>query len=678
MEFQYCIFFKNDRLQFGWIREVRKNKPVIVPIQGKEISCSTNRLEYIWRGDVHQSEKEAIAYLADKSKKVLAESADIELDVIHELCETGVPYSLEDLATNFLDNPDDGWSRVSLLISIRSDQKRFQRKKNQYFARSTEEILKLEEEAEKKLENERRQLKEKEWASTLRKNEHPDILPAEEEHWHHFLHRIQNFLIYLDNSQEKDYFCSLFQCQISEPIVTERRFLDVLSLAGINISWGRLIISRVSAYSTSDDELAAVAKLKNLDIWKGLYDIETRDQKELTTFTVDSVETRDYDDAVSWEVQGKGGTLRVHIADVASFVDKESLLFKRSEDRISSLYTVKEVYPMFNPDLSENLFSLREGLDRPVMTFEAQVDENGEIETTQMYRSVINVNHNLSYEEVDEAISHEDPYWTDVLQFCQKLKAKRIANGSLELERIEIKLDISDPDSIQIKEIRENTPASMLIEELAIHTNHQAASFCKSNDLFCLYRNQPPYSINKELAEDEKPTLQDIQIQPARISTSPEGHSALGLDCYLQATSPIRRFLDLVNQGVIFSKLADVESGYISDELLTWARQGEETQREYAFIERRLERHWKIKYLEQHQDEIFEAQMVRTLRNGKSLINILQLQLFVECILDEVPDDTFQIVLDLVTPKYDRVVVRPYFEEPAELNSETNETTSEN
>jgi exoribonuclease-2 len=678
MEFQYCIFFKNDRLQFGWIRDVRKNKPVIVPIQGKEISCATSRLEYIWQGDVHQNEKEAIAYLAEKSKAVLAESADIELDVIHELCETGVPYTLEDLAINFLDNPDDGWSRVSLLISLRSDQKRFQRKKNQYFARSHEEILKLEEEAEKKLEIERRQLKEKEWAAKLRKNEHPDILPAEEEHWQLFLHRIQNFLIYLDNSQEKDYFCTLFQCQISEPIITERRFLDVLSLAGINISWGRLILSRVSAHSTSDDELSAVAKLTNLDIWKGSYNIETRDQKELTTFTVDSVETRDYDDAVSWEVQGKGGMLRVHIADVASFVDKESLLFKKSEDRISSLYTVKEVYPMFDPDLSENLFSLREGLDRPVMTFEAQVDENGEIETTQMYRSVINVNHNLSYEEVDEAISHEDPYWTDVLKFCKKLKAKRIENGSLELDRIEIKLDISDPDSIQIKEIRENTPASMLIEELAIHTNHQAASFCKSNNLLCLYRNQPPYSVNKELAEDEKPTLQDIQIQPARISTSPEGHSALGLDCYLQVTSPIRRFLDLVNQGIIFSQLADVKSGYISDELLTWARQGEETQREYASIERRLERHWKIKYLEQHQNDIFEAQMIRTLRNGKSLINLIQLQLFVECVLDEVPDDTFQIVLDLVTPKYDRVVVRPYFEEPAEFNSETNEAASEN
>ncbi|NQU63467.1 MAG: RNB domain-containing ribonuclease, partial [SAR324 cluster bacterium] len=356
-----------------------------------------------------------------------------------------------------------------------------------------------------------------------------------------------------------------------------------------------------------------------------------------------------------------------HIADVASYIKKESLLFQKCEDRVSSLYTVKKVLPMIHPDLSENIFSLCEGYDRPVLTFEAQIDGKGKIGATHIYRSVINVNQNLTYEDVDEAIICKDLFWTEVWQFCLGLKAVRIENGSLELERMEIKLDISDPDSIKIKEIRENTPSNVLIQELAVFANHQAASFCKQNSLLCLFRNQPPYTVSKELAEDEKPTLQDIQIQPARIGTLPEGHSALGLDCYMQVTSPIRRFLDLINQGVIFSRLAGVDSGYISDELLTWARQGEEIQREYASIERRLLNHWKIKYLAQHQDEIFDAQMIRTLRNGKSLINILKVQLFVDCVMDEVPADTFQIVLDLVSPKYDRVVVRSYFPEAAEV-----------
>ncbi|MBU2647820.1 RNB domain-containing ribonuclease [bacterium] len=653
---------------------MRKTKLVIVPVQGKEFNSSSNRLEYIWQGTVFQKEKEALAYLAQQAERVLAESNRIDLDVIHELCDIDTPYTLEDLADNFLDDPDDGWARVALLINIKRDRTRFQQKKNQFFARSLEEIQKLEEESEKKLENERRQLKEKEWADKLRNNELPEIVSAEEDHWQHFLHRIQNFLLHLENSQEKDYFYALFQCQGTEPIITERRLLDVLSLAGIKISWGNLILSRVSAHAKiSDAELAAVAEMKGLDIWKGNYQLETRDQRAITTYTVDNAETRDYDDAVSWEKQNGGGILRVHIADVASYIVKNSLLFQHSENRLSSLYTVKKVCPMFHPDLSEDLFSLRQSCDRPVLTFEAQIDENGAMGTTQIYRSVINVSENLSYEAVDKAIVQGVPFWNDMWQSCQRLKDKRIENGSLELERVEIKLDISDPDNIEIKEVRENTPANMMIQELAIFANHQAASFCKQHNLLCLYRNQPPYSINKELAEDEKPTLRDIHIQPARIATNPEGHSALGLDCYQQVTSPIRRFLDLVNQGVIFSRLADVESGYTSDEMLSWARQGEEIQREYSAIERRLLDHWKIKYLEQHRDDIFDAEMIRTLRNGKSLIKIQKIQLIVDCMLDEVPHQPFQVVVDQVTPKYDRVIVRPYFDGTTKLTSEVEE-----
>ncbi len=228
------------------------------------------------------------------------------------------------------------------------------------------------------------------------------------------------------------------------------------------------------------------------------------------------------------------------------------------------------------------------------------------------------------------------------------------------MERTEIKLDISDPAHIDIKEVRGNTPANMLVEELAIFTNHQSASYCNQHNLPCLYRNQPPYALNRELAEDEKPTLRDIHIQPARIGMSPEGHSALGLDCYMQVTSPIRRFLDLINQSVIFSQLASRDSGYLTEDLLSWARQGEEIQKEYAAIERRLQDHWKIRYLDQHKDGIFNAQLIRTLRNGKSLIRILDIQLVVECVMEEPSSENFQVVLDQVIPKYDRVVARPY------------------
>lgn len=676
MEFEYCIFYKNDRLQFGWIREIRKNKAVVVPVQGKEFNSSTSRLEYIWPGKVIPEEKEALTYLGKKSSVTMDSLDDIELGVIHELCEPGTPYTLEELAENFLDDPEDGWSRVALLIKIKQDRTLFQQKKTQFIARSSEEIQKQIDEAEKKAENERRLNMEAEWADLLKHDQLPTFSDNDTEHWNQFLHRIAGFLRYFDSSQEKDYFRKLFHLQGAEQVVVERRMLKILSLAGRNMSWGYLLLSRTGAYDPVETaEINAISALNNRDLQGGVFALDTEDDCSLVTFTVDNAETRDYDDAVSLEILEKGAVLRVHIADVASYITRDDVLFRIGENRISSLYTVKETYPMFHLTLSENVFSLREGVERPVMTFEAQVDEDWEIVNSRIYRSIINVDRNLTYEGVDVAIKQEDPYWISVQRFCSRLKEKRIENGSLELERIEVKMDISDPDNIQIKEVRENTTAGFIIEELAIFANHMAASFCKEHDLLCLYRNQPPYSINRELEPGEKPTLGDIHIQPARIGIIPEGHSALGLDCYMQVTSPIRRFLDLINQGTIFSRLAEIEIGYSTDDMLHWARVGEDVQREYAGIERRLLDHWKIKYLYQHQEDVYDAQLVRLLRNGKALIRITGLQLVVESIMDETPSEEFQVVIDQVVPEYDRVITRLLRVPMDKINSNENESS---
>jgi len=659
MEHQYCLFYKNDRLQFGWIREVRKSKLVVVPVQGKEFVSSANRLEYIWRGKTLTNEKEALVHVSEKAEETIKNAEHIDLAVIHELCDPGTSYQLQELAENFLDHPEDGWSRVSLLIKIKQDKILFQLKKDQIHARSPEEIRKLIEDAERKREHEYKTALEMEWAASLSEHRLPEISPSESDHWNQFLVRIAGFLRYLDASQERDYFHKLFHCQGKEPVEIERKLLDILSLAGVGMSWGRLVVSRMDALNPVDEaERSAINCLMERNIQAGWHGLEPVDERQLLTYTVDNADTRDYDDAISLEQMADCAFLRVHIADVASFVRKGDPLFQKSENRMSSLYTVKEVYPMFHPDLSENVFSLRAGQDRSVMTFEARVDQDGELKETRIYRSLVNVNKNLTYEAVDREIEGQDLFWKRVWKICLKLKQKRIDNGSLELERIEVKLDISDPDHIRIKEVRENTPANQLIEELAIFANHQAALFCKQNDLPSLYRNQPPYSLTRELPEGVKPTLRDIHIQPARVGTIPEGHSALGLDCYLQVTSPIRRFMDLVNQTVVYAGLADTECGYSEEDLLRWARMGEEAQRDYAALERRLLDHWKIKYLYQNQSEVYDARLIRVLRNGRALIKLEKLQLVVECGLDNVPTETFQVIIDQVVPRYDRVIAR--------------------
>ena len=678
MEYQYCIFYKNDRLLFGWIKEVRKNKIVVVPEQGKEFSCSASRVEYVWKGKIITEEKEAIIHLAEMAAWVNGAFQKLDLELYHELCESGVSYSLDELAENFLDGYENGWLRATLFISLKENDKLFQQKKNNFVARTQADIQEITEREQKKQELKKRQLVEKDWVEQLLNDELPSSRHHDEAHWNHFILRLRNFLIHFEKSQEKEYFCSLFNNQMKDPESFERVVLNCLAKTNQAISWGRLILERSSANLNFDDqEQQAVEQIVNADIWESPFDLPIKDQRGIETFTVDNAETRDYDDALSWQDVESGSILNVYISDVASFIPKGSRLFEKAADRISSLYTLKGIYPMFFPELSEGLFSLKENEDRAALAFQFKLNDVGEIEETDIYRAIIRVDKNCSYQEIDQAIEEEQSFWPSLWSFCKRQSGIRQENGSLELDRIEIKLDISDPQNISIKSIRENTPASLLIQELAISSNHLAASYATENELACLFRNQPPYSITKELAEGEKPTLKDLNIQPARISLSAEGHSALGLDCYLQITSPIRRFLDLVNQSTIFSSLAGQSTQFNSDELLIWAKLCEEIQREYNLVERKLEDHWKIKYLEQNKQEIFKAYLIRYFRSGRALVNLIDLQLYLEVSIKGIEQDSeFLVTIDDVNPDLNRVVVRPVEMVEEESDSEITEKTA--
>lgn len=657
---QYCLFYKNSKLQFGWIQEVRKNKLVVVPTQGKEFNCSPKQTEYIWNGSDKSDTSDAIDYLQKQINLVEEQQQQLDISTIHELCEPNHAYAIEDLAIDFLDDPDDGWHRVALLLELKNNPLLFQQKKSDFFARSPEDIEKLEEQAQKEREKEALKQTEQKWADFLIEGKNPVIRSEDSLKWQKFQSRLLNFLIHLQQSEEKQYFCELFRCNLSDQIVAERLIINCLKLTENPISWGKLMLLRSSINLTFDPkELEISDAIKSNDIWKNRFETQTIDQRHLETYSVDNEETKDYDDAFSWEAQDDIVVLRIHIADVASFINKTHKLFEIVAKRISSVYTIKDVYPMFAPSLSESFFSLSQGQDRPVLTFEIKFNSLNEIESTCIYRSVINVDRNYSYLEVDHLIQQSESFWPALSQFCTSLKNTRIENGCLDLDRWEVKLDISDPDHIEIKTVRENTPASQIIEELAIYTNYLAADHCSTNELLCLYRNQPPYSISKSLDEGVKPTLKDIQIQPAHIGLTADGHSALGLDCYAQATSPIRRFVDLVNQNIILTHLSQQDEAFDEDELLLWAKRGEEIQRDYTFLERNLLEHWKIKYIAQNKDKTYSAQFIRYLKNRKALVNLTELQLFIEADIPNIQEaPEFEAIIESSNPDYNRVIIR--------------------
>ena len=658
MVHHYCFFYKNATLQFGWIREVRKNRLVVVPEQGKEFHCSPKQTELIWEGKKIDNSKEAICHLSEKAVWSRREALRYDIPTMHELCESGRGYTIEELAADFAEIPGDGWSKVGLLLALKKDSLFFRQKKGEFHARTPEEIEKIEEQNEKKREKERLHIKEQEWADTLLENRCPHIAEEEKALWDRFLRRLVDFVVDLGFSKEKNYFCALFRCSLKDPAVAERLIINCLKASKIPISWGWVILKRSSVREAFEaGELEFSEKLLNGDVWETPFGCDTKDHREKSVFTVDNPETRDFDDAIGWEKTEVGEILRIYIADVASLIPPESLLFESASKRISSVYTVKRVFPMLPPALSENALSLVERQDRAVSTFEIAIGRDGE-RRLSLYRSVINVDGNLSYKEVDRLIEQKEGYWRRVWDVCRTLKQRRIDAGSLEIDRIEIKLDISDPECISISSVRENTPATEMVEELAIYANYLAAKYCRERGLPALYRNQLPYSVDKGLEDGAPLQMKDIRIQPAYIDLYPEGHSALGLECYMQVTSPIRRFSDLVNQAILLSASTGRKSGFSEESLQLWAKKIEEVQREYVRLEKTLLDHWKIKYLAQNRDKLYQAGFVRYLKNGKALLNILEVQLYAEARMDGLREgEEFPVRIESINPDYNRVAL---------------------
>lgn len=672
MEHNFCVFYKNDRLSFGWIREVKKNKFFIVPVTGKEFSCPQSRIEYSWKAKIFSEAKEAINYLNEKIPSLETKSKEIDLQTIHELCEPDRPYTIKQLATDFLDEPEDEWSQSALFFALKNNPLLFKEKKDSFVARSSEEIEKFKNDEIRVREKKRREENEQLWAELLLKGKPPQIESEEKDHWDHFIYRINQYLIYFEDSQEKAYFESLFKCNRKESIEIERLFIGFLNRLGFKLSWGQLLIQRSGlSIKTTPEEREEIETLSSLTTTINS-EPTSIDLRFLPTFTVDSEGTKDFDDAISFEQKSNGSTLYVHISNVDSFISSSSALFKRVEQNISSLYTLKKIYHMFPMELSENLFSLIEQRDRSVMTFEIEFDQSHLIQSSKIYRSIINVDKNLTYTSIDQAIEENRDIWPQVWDICETLRATRFENGALEVDREEAILDISDPAYIQIEGIRKNTPASLMIQELAVTANHIAAKFCRENGTLALFRNQPPYKIVEHVENNVKPMLRDVIFKPATIDLESEGHAALGLDCYLQVTSPIRRFSDLICQKIIFQQIDKGECGFERDQILEWAKRCETISKKLTQLERTLSNHWKIKYLAQNREKLFQTRFLRTLRKGKNLFNIIPLQLTVAADFPADPDnETTSIKILEINTDLDQVIIQK-----AEMNESSSPGTS--
>jgi len=321
-----------------------------------------------------------------------------------------------------------------------------------------------------------------------------------------------------------------------------------------------------------------------------LWEIEARrDMRGVPTITIDPVDAKDFDDALSLQWVDGNMEIGVHIADVSHYLRPDTDLDKEAYRRGTSVYLVDRVIPMLPEKLSNGLCSLRPNEDKLCFSAIFTLDKNGNIINEWFGRTIINSNHRYTYEEAQEVIDRGtrqeskliDKVVLDLNMLAKNLRRKRLKCGSLTFDKSEVKFKLDEANNPIDIIFKYSKDSNKLIEELMLLANKQVATYLKK-EYVCVNRthNEPEkeklqqlknfikqfdYDIKinspQEIRASLNKLLQDVQgkpeenlisnlvikgMQKAAYSTKDIGHYGLDFEDYCHFTSPIRRYPDVI------------------------------------------------------------------------------------------------------------------------------------
>jgi ribonuclease R len=396
-------------------------------------------------------------------------------------------------------------------------------------------------------------------------------------------------------------------------------------------------------------EVLAEAEVVGLDLDEEEI-TKRRDFREITTFTIDPVDAKDFDDALSFKRLKNGNIeIGVHIADVSHYVRPGSAMDTEALKRSNSVYLVDRVVPMLPEQLSNMACSLRPNEDKYSFSAVFEMDELGKVHNEWFGKTVIHSNRRFSYEEAQEIIEgKEGDYKDDILildKIAKILRKKRLNHGALSIESEEMRFKLDEnghPIEVMIKTSKD---AHKLIEEFMLLANKHVAMFVaaprKGRDpipfvfrvhdkpdiakiaLFNVFIDKFGYKLDfshpDQIAQSINRLLDDIRLKneysliqtmairsmaKATYETTNIGHYGLAFDFYTHFTSPIRRYADLVVHRILQEELTHKKHRY-GKELDDVCKRISRMERKAVEAERESTKYFQTLFVQDHIGEEF-------------------------------------------------------------------------
>ncbi len=386
-----------------------------------------------------------------------------------------------------------------------------------------------------------------------------------------------------------------------------------------------------------------------------------QDLTGLPLITIDGQATTDFDDAISIVKDGDCYLLGVHITDVAHYVRLDDPIDHQAMERASSIYMPDAKIPMLPSGLSEDLCSLKQGQIRPAISFLIKVTAAGEILECRIVASIVRIGRQLTYQEADELVASE-PEMAALYTIARHYRQHRLARGAVQITLPEINIRLDANGQPLVTRTDRESPARMLVAEIMIMANSLAAKALAASGLPAIFRSQA--EPRKRLYQGDQGTLfqnwmQRKSLNRFLLSSRPEPHVGLGVEAYVTATSPIRKYTDLVTQRQLRAMLG-LEPPYDDNRINEIIQRLETPMSQVSQLQYRRHRYWLLKFLQQRTGTKQEALVLSKRRNGHT---ILLTQYLVECGLATGggiqlrPEDLVQVTIQHVNPRQDVLTV---------------------
>jgi ribonuclease R len=376
-----------------------------------------------------------------------------------------------------------------------------------------------------------------------------------------------------------------------------------------------------------------------------------RDMRDVITFTIDPVDAKDFDDALSIKKLDNGHyEIGIHIADVSHYLKPDTILDKEAYNRATSVYLVDRVVPMLPEVLSNELCSLRPHEDKLTYSAVFEMDESGKVYNEWYGRTVTHSDRRFTYEEAQEIIEGAEGDFKDEIllmdKIAKKLRKQRFKRGAISFDRIEVRFKVDDKGNPIEVYFKESKDANKLIEEFMLLANRKVAEFVTKKlppkDKTFVYRvhDEPApeklqelntivqkfgYKLDlksrKSIIKSINGLLEDIQDKPEKnmletltirsmskavYTTDNRGHYGLAFDYYTHFTSPIRRYPDVMVHRLLQNYL-DHKSSPSKEDYEKKCVHSTNMEIQAASAERDSIKYMQAKYIQDFKDVPFEG-----------------------------------------------------------------------